>query len=515
MLIAGTVETARTARHIQQGQDFGCGQRPWLYVILRLVNGRYVFGADLFLVPDLVFSEMKFLHKQRNDQESEAEPQIQAARKRRKKDPGHLRSEEISAFFTSRHSVPAEKSPDPVSISIQKREKTLGHANQPERKRVPRAQGNMSTTKMADKAKSSQTRSKNPRHDSTSYVTWSESSNMSRLHSVHSQRKHHVQTGQFDLQDNKGSTSTDRKNPSLRQSTPPVIIRQKTLGTVQRHRSSSVMSLQRRPSRSHSCPQRSSSLHRPNFGNGSNGVTKLPNARTGFSLPSLPACILVRPSRVAKQVQMTDGSGTSKSEAASPLGRSNLSHPWQPILAEEEKESVREDSQNSLDLWNVVQQCNAAIQDRYQSHESGESSMRVYATHSLDGLESKENFGLIPTAHGISRLCSAENEKCTPWVPGFAGPGIYEEQARRSQLPLEILSEENVSPSHQLSELEDVNIIDDLDYHDIIWNEQTGDLVLDEPKRRSRTYEVDNNHTEEHMAHQLGPRGFWRPNRLY
>lgn len=64
-------------------------------------------AADTAIVPDLVFSEMKFLQKEKDQPES-ALPQS-VPKKKRKKDHVNTKEDEISAFFTAVRPALAER----------------------------------------------------------------------------------------------------------------------------------------------------------------------------------------------------------------------------------------------------------------------------------------------------------------------------------------------------------------------------------------------------------------------
>ncbi len=454
---------------------------------------------------------MKFLQKQRDEKEPESHLKVQSTSKRRKRDRSHSKNEEISTFFASRQLVPTEKSTNTVPRKIRQKESTVTNSKQLEREQLPRSQINIPS----DKASSVKARSKYQLHGSTSYVSWSESSRAPHLPPVHCRTKQRVHSSQLDSHNGcMGNVSTDERSTSWKRSTPPVPVEKNIAGTLQLPTLPSVTPSQRRISRSQSCPQRSSSPRRLNLDNSHNEAIKPRKTELRPSPASLPAYIPAQSKHIAKQVQIASSFGRSEPVGAPLLDDSNLSNHRHATL-DKEVEHASVDRSNSSDLWRVVQQCNTALQERRQPRKVGEQCPRINSTIRLEDHELDNNIESVLTLYGLSRLRSAENEKCPSVLPNFVGPGIYEEQAQRIQLPLESLSTEKIINGHHLDELEHLSMANGLEYVDQGWDESHWKPIPEEARRRIETYDLEDSYSGEPTSLQLAPPGFWRPNRLY
>lgn len=127
-------------------------------------------------VPDLVFSEMKFLRKKHggNDHSTQAPD----AKKKRKRDSGQTRDEDISSFFTTVRPVLADINGKIHAKSGRSTDVFAGaEADHPRRMKgvLRAADTTIPTADSEDKAPFLGVGSRGPRHESTSCFSWSES----------------------------------------------------------------------------------------------------------------------------------------------------------------------------------------------------------------------------------------------------------------------------------------------------------------------------------------------------
>ncbi|KAJ4345250.1 uncharacterized protein N0V89_011380 [Didymosphaeria variabile] len=122
-------------------------------------------------LPDLVFSEMKFLQKHKD--KTGVGPLSGSPKKQRKKDQAHAKEEEISAYFTSVRPALAEQ-----ELNIQTKKpspKKLREADSGRRGPPPIVDEAVPTVEPADQTPYSGLEGGGPRHESRSYISWSES----------------------------------------------------------------------------------------------------------------------------------------------------------------------------------------------------------------------------------------------------------------------------------------------------------------------------------------------------
>lgn len=123
-------------------------------------------------LPDLVFSEMKFLQKQPN--EPEAPRQQGPAVRKRKRDHTKTKQEEISAYFTSTRSALAERSANIQSNRPADKPTPLRDID-PQQHRSTLIDNTIPSIEAAEKSSYLGFGSRGPRHESGSYISWSES----------------------------------------------------------------------------------------------------------------------------------------------------------------------------------------------------------------------------------------------------------------------------------------------------------------------------------------------------
>jgi hypothetical protein len=115
---------------------------------------------------------MRFLQKHKD--QPEAIPQTGLSKKRLKKDHAHAREEEISAYFTTVRPALAQQDGN-IQAKEGSEEKNLTQELDHRRDRLAEVDNAMPTIEMPDKAPYLGFGSRGPRHESGSYISWSES----------------------------------------------------------------------------------------------------------------------------------------------------------------------------------------------------------------------------------------------------------------------------------------------------------------------------------------------------
>ena len=124
-------------------------------------------------MPDLVFSEMRFLQKQKDAPEEQANPDTQ--RRRRRKDFTRANQEEISAYFTTTRPVLAEKESNIQSkVSSSRQAQTLIPGRKNKQQKSASIDSAIPTIELPEKPYLG-FGSRGTRHESTPHLSWSSS----------------------------------------------------------------------------------------------------------------------------------------------------------------------------------------------------------------------------------------------------------------------------------------------------------------------------------------------------
>ncbi|KAF1839954.1 uncharacterized protein K460DRAFT_297270 [Cucurbitaria berberidis CBS 394.84] len=415
------------------------------------VKGR---GCMLLLVlPDLVFSEMKFL--QQHKDQPEPTPQAGVLEKRRKSDHAHMKEGEISAFFTSVRPALAERDDNTQMNGGRHSLDTPLEASRPERE--PSLVGDVATptiptVDMPDKASYLGSGGRGLRHESTSVMSWSESSAPRR-----------------------------------------------TNGTSERFVLSSTAPSLHRVSRSQSYPQHTSSPRRVNL---VGRAAKFQSTDSVDSPSSMPSVLPVRVSVDAQQVR-----NTPSSKATSRSGTNSFSNHRQPAVNGEEN-IAGVDPPASSGFGRLLRQCNSTVYEsrqivsphrRQTVRNAPSSSPFVYKVEGQTSMDRCYTSPRVPTV----RFAGIESR--APPLASFAGPSIYEQQAQR----LQRTEERNLLDDFDVIEQDYLDGDGDMGYANQSW-----EGLPEEPRCHEG---VVSEGAERHLVlgNTVVAPGFWRPNRLY
>ncbi|KAF2186857.1 hypothetical protein K469DRAFT_571033 [Zopfia rhizophila CBS 207.26] len=465
-------------------------------------------------LPDLVFSEMKFLQKHRG--QPEVTPRTGAAQRKRKKDHAQAKQEEISAYFTSSRPVLAEKDVNTQAKGEPRRRSLVPDLDhKPARSTV--IDNAIPTVELPEKPSYLGFGSTGPRHESGNYISWSESIRAPSTTPIHRQAVSTVDVGQLDpIHGRRACMNMDAENAvqSLKDQTS--IVKVITDGSGERFDVSSLAPADHHVSRSHSFPIHSRSPRPLNqFGQVGRHVTK----GTATYPSSMPASVphhgdtnKARNRRV--QIESYHGSiTTSRSPASSQLIRRQT----------EPKNRVTDDvdPQTSSTLGRLLRECDSTFIDR-RHQEDG-----AYDHNCLEvqppAMPDNERRMIYPGSYVVGQQGSSVRiprvDLHRPRLPMLAGPSIYEEQAQRQTF----IQEPHVDDRQPMEE----SYMREREYDSGDFVFEYYDQELGAPQDETAAYELGvgpsgegfvlsypvEESVEQSATFVTG--GFWRPHKLY
>jgi hypothetical protein len=464
------------------------------------------------IVPDLVFSEMRFLQKHRG--QPEAIPQTGLSKKRLKKDHAHAREEEISAYFTTVRPALAEQGVN-TQAKEGSQEKDLTQELDHERDGSAGVDNAIPTIEMPDKAPYLGFGSRGPRHESGSYISWSESNRAPSAMPMIPRTEPAINVSQLNtnnsIREGRDTNGRDMLQPKA---TPPPAIRNATDG------SSGCYNMYSHVSRSHSLPEYISS---PRHMNHIEQVRKIRTTETVESPSLIPPSISHRDVPVEQRRRYTHVDGASHSiTLLDPPEKSKLVHPRRDLAETETdyKETDDVDPPTSSSLGKILQDCNTTFNQRRRASASYEPNRFPIAPPSRRLIQRElNNFGSYRAPQTISTVRFAGVESYRPILSISLGPGIYEQQEQRQQ-------------HMQQPDLENYGFIqkpyagetDDLG--------EEGEMNYDVPERADETwaygfepdelegslagpYKMEHEKQRQDQSNDVVARGFWRPHKLY
>lgn len=466
--------------------------------------------ANICTVPDLVFSEMKFLQKNKN--QTEPSPQQATSKKKRKKEHTHTKEGEISAFFATAQPELAEQNgksrvKDNQQDNRAHNFKTVQH--QGERPSVDEI--TVPIVELPDKASCLGFGSKRPYHESTSYTSWSESVRAPSATPGHSRVRPAVDNGPFCLANREGDpTTANEEDTTSHPPVPPLANKKTPSDFTERLRVSSVPTVHQRVSRSHSYPQHSSSPEQVNL---VDRAKKHQSTGAASSPSSIPPFVPVYGFVEAERYASANVSKAVRSRTLSLSGTCMISS-HRGLEKNDEESDVEMNPHASSSLGRVLQYCNDVFREgcrRNATQTDGLCSMR--------GSQQHATMSLYPSIQHIPTVRFSRAEVPSPRVSSFSGPSIYQQQAQRQQLLTEALGEGNGVPRNFFEEQSCTDEDGGMAYNDQGWDgfpeqyEIGGDEAGEYDVRNTYVAEDDG---QQFVSENKGVRpGFWRPHRLY
>ncbi|KAF2281299.1 uncharacterized protein EI97DRAFT_25754 [Westerdykella ornata] len=466
-------------------------------------------------LPDLVFSEMKFLQKQTDQPEATAQPGL--TRKKRKKDHAHAKEEEISAYFTSVRPALAER-------DVNTRAKGDGQWRIPEGAegecaRFTHADNALPTVEVPRRASFLGFGSKGPEHRSGSYISWSESIRAPSVPPLQARAGSAFDAAHLSsARDNSNKRPAQSGGGDLHSPASPSASRGLPDGSNGCFQMSCLTPANRRPSRCQSFPNATSSSW-------PTGLYAPPEGRqtvvTAHSLSSLPTGKPVRAEaqrdrrRAARSKEVDGSEDTSlRSRIRIPRGDSGGLH-----------EAFQEDGdgypQTSSTLGRLLHQCDSALdgiphQARVMCEPPGDINN---PGSSWDEERGSVNINITETDRRPPVVRFSGVETYRPLTTEYAGPSIYEEQERREReatLPQpgygdSLQSLYTLDQEEELDEWEE-----DVDAHVPRLGNTDWDALLERPGTIGYNgYTEDGRGTSYLDTDDVVANGFWRPHKLY
>ncbi|KAL5116916.1 hypothetical protein ACEQ8H_005133 [Pleosporales sp. CAS-2024a] len=421
-------------------------------------------------LPDLVFSEMKFLHKEKD--QPDAAPQQQPSRQKRKKHHVHTQEDQISAFFTSPR--PALTNQDGNALAD----------------RVRPAQDTRAAT------------------ESTSYVSWSESvptPDMTSRGPKHSLR--------VDGHDH--ALGTENNCPAL-----PMVHEQTHSASPECFLVSSAALSQNRLSRSHSFPPQTSSPCRVNLINRAAKSKSDETVASPSSLPPGPPKTTMMSELDSSKLAPSNGSRVLQETLGPATGRIATRQPM--MEGDEGDADVAAQDDTSSDLERVIEHCNKTFLAQQTVQEPHTRRCNQAPDDSdRDSLKRDQQMG-IPKASRRRTVRFSEAQLSSSRAPNFLGRSFYELQAEQRHVPAQQAYLER-EPGDELGLPHDglYGCEDDMRDNVLDWEEQVVGLMCCGEEYDAMEGGLTGSGAMDETTPGIsasddvvGP-GFWRPHRLY
>jgi hypothetical protein len=477
--------------------------------------------ADTTIVPDLVFSEMKFLQKDQNQPEP-AHPQS-IPKKKRKKDHVHSKEGEISAFFTAVRPAQAEKDNNAVTNKTRVGDDAADPIDAREREQSTKSSGIVPTVELPGNGSYLGFGSRGPRHESTSYVSWSESARTPDMTPKHPKHKPAIATDHDDLSKRLpvGSTTTGADETTFKRPAPPTVAKQRKEESIERFQFSSMPLSQNRLSRSHSYPQPTSSPQKLNL---VDRAAKIRSTESFASPSSMPPHIHSHTREESRRRESPRVSSRSDGHKETYAPATEQVQGYFRNYANDKGYAGTTEQSTSSDLGRVIQQCNQTFHAQRRATEPHRSRLNTDPRR-VDNERNRTTSHQLPaTATRRPTVRFSEVEQFEPRIPNFPGRSIYQGQVQRVRVPMQgLLDEDELLDETYLAEQEMMYQQGDMMYTEPAWEEH---FVNNEPPSYvddfdATTYGLEDARAPVHAVQRLpsdnsivAP-GFWRPNRLY
>jgi hypothetical protein len=459
---------------------------------------------------------MKFLQKDKDP----SEPILQqgAAKKKHKIGQIHTKEGEISAFFTCVRSARAEKDGEFLAGKTREDHATIAETDRCERDHSQKSSGVVPTIEKPTNGAYLGFRSRGPRHESTSHMSWSESNRAPDMAS-------HRLT--FSHDHNEPST-----HPSMTSATsgaenigfqplvhPPNNVEREDANTEHILASLTIPSQRTLPIfQSH--PQHMSPSRKVNLVERTT-MSKVVGSVTSPS--SMPPCVpghaSIEPldSKIRVSAQVKDNEEVPCLEERSTLND-------QGSTVQIEYDQTQPEQNPSSDLGRIIQHCNQTFREQrranascQRSHISGTSDEGTALSMQARSVPSPER-----RRRPIVRFSGIE--MLSPITPTIAGVSLHQQQAARHRTLLPtVLKEEDFPEDSALTGQELSCRLDDIFYNEQEWEEQGGAPYYEEngEDMTESVFDVGQCRASDSFVQRLpsdnsvvAP-GFWRPNRLY
>lgn len=442
---------------------------------------------------------MKFLQREKE----QPEPVIEhVAKKKRKKDHAHTREGEISAFFSSVRPALTEKDGNAAGV-----------VSRSERERSTKSSGVVPTVEVPDKGPYLGFGSRGPRHESTSYVSWSDSVRGPAVTPRHPKQVHAAEKDDHDTTKHQSASTTTGEENSGSKRPAPRAVEHSTHDRSGQFRVSSVIASvsHQRASRSYSLPQHTSSPQRMNLVDRAAKIYMTDNIQ---SPSSMPQSVPVHTNYHYRPTAETRPAFTTRPNQACTQGTPMRRR----TVPDQQNDATDVEPQLSSDLEAVIEQCNATFDERRRMSGQRRRHTVLPEQHfEHDAMESAD----MRRSNVERRVRFTGLERPPPVLPNFSGPSIYEQQAQRQAVPLLPSRHEDEGVSYSRSGLADFDDGHDLLSSEAYWEEYPEAQASYTDNLDTMDYGMEDGTAAGHQVQRLASdnsvvaSGFWRPNRLY
>lgn len=445
---------------------------------------------------------MKFLQREKEQPMSVIQQDV--SKKKRKKDHAHSREGEISAFFTSVRPTLAEKDGNAAAVD-----------RRPERERSTKSSGVMPTTEVSDKGPYLGFGTRGPRHESTSYVSWSDSVRDPNIAPGHPEQVPVVAKDDGHITKHQVTSITSGEDSTIFECPAPPAAERGTHVSSEQFKVSSVIvsGPHQRVSRSCSLPQHTSSPQRMNL---VDRAAKTYMAEAIQSPFSMPPSVPVRANRETHHYRPTVE--TRRNISTLSQARAQGTPVRRHMIADQRNDAADVEPQTSSDLDAVIEECNYTFDKRRRV--SGQQRRHTVQPEQTFERFAMENVG--EPRSNIERLVRFSGlERPSRIVPNFPGTSIYEQQAQRQSSPLLSPRYEDGAAAYSRSGAADFGDGDDMLYSEGYWEEYPEEQASHAVDLEIVDYGTEGSIAAEEHVQRLASdngvvaRGFWRPNRLY
>ena len=464
-------------------------------------------------MPDLVFSEMKFLQKHKD--QPDVLPQSGLPKKKHKKNQAHAREERISAFFTAVQPTLVEK-----DVNIQAKEgspkQRIAQGLENERDVPAGTHSTIPTVELPDNVSFPGFGSRGPRHENRSYVSRSESitvpSATSPLPGVGSTIGVSQLNKLYHKQGGEGTNIDDSLNAPARL---PHRLAIDGNGIGGRSNVPSMALANRQViSQSHSRPQ---PLPSPRLVKFVNGVIRSPKnesiAPPSSMSPPIPHFGESRGKRRrGEHVESAEDANNFKQSPEFKRQQNDLT-----CIDFGGKVTADVAQRLSSSLERILQKGHSIFKNDHQGAASLENSLNMSPPIIMsNGGEPTKNIRFNENPQGLSTLRFVGGEFCGHMLPKFSGPSIYEEQEQRQQ---KRQAQYSLIWDYYPREIESIEDSDELAYDDLEWE---GAFLEKMRSHNTRLGMPEENMVEVHEmaggaeeSDKVVGRGFWQPHKLY
>ncbi|KAF2739198.1 hypothetical protein EJ04DRAFT_559992 [Polyplosphaeria fusca] len=471
-------------------------------------------------LPDLVFSEMKFLQKHKDQPDPIPAPGI--SKKRRKREPVQAKQEEISAYFTSVRPALADRDVNTHTKDGPHTQTTVRGADR-EQERSSLPDNAIPTVEIPDKASNLAFGNRGLRHESGSYISWSESVQAPSATPARHRGGSSINIGQLDFtRDGGDGLAANGEDLLHSRARPSSTTKRKAEGSGERFAVSSLATANHPLSRSHSCPQRTCSPRSPDL-QGQTHRRRTANAR-GTPSSSRAHITLERGPPSERDRYRRDELSLETGGSRCPEADAKLFHSQKKRERKfrETQQSGRSEPQSSSSLGKILEDCNSAFNWARSQAVALDAPEAAYVEKEIPP-HMEEDFIDTRSIKMRKRLPTVrfvgveERPLPRPRIPTFTLPNIYEAQRKRQCLqPRPCLGNSYYNQDSYVEHKEYAGGKDERrDFDEDLYTLQVEEALLDMDRGVVEPLKTEQAEQKCDEEQTVVAKRFWRPHRLY